>query len=55
MYKAGLIVAIVMAIIIVVLSNIKNTYSPPVASGCAGVFFFIFLWFIMFVLPLFNK
>jgi len=39
------------AAIIMVLANIRTTYSPPVANGCAGVSLFIFLWFIFFIIP----
>lgn len=54
MNKSWLITTAVVAMIIMVVSKVKETHSPPVASGCAGVSLFIFLWFIVFVLPRFR-
>lgn len=39
------------AMLVVLLADIRTTYSPPVANGCAGIFLFVFLWFILFIIP----
>ena len=55
MNKSWLITLAVAAMIMMVVSKVKETHPPQAASGCAGVSLFIFLWFIMFVLPRFKK
>lgn len=39
------------AMFILLVANVRTTYSHPVANGTAGVLLFIFLGFIMFVIP----
>lgn len=45
------IITILAAMFILLVSNVRTTYSHPVANGTAGILLFIFLWFIMFVIP----
>jgi len=51
MRNAWLIVSIIFAMIVMLLANIRSAYSQPVANGSAGVLLFIFIGFIMFILP----
>jgi hypothetical protein len=51
MRKTWWILTIFAVIVGIVFVNIKEKYSQPVASGSAGVLLFVFLWFILFVLP----
>jgi len=51
MRNVWMVVTIIAAMISVVVSSVKETHSAPVASGCAGVSLFVFLWFIAFVIP----
>ena len=51
MKKAALVLAVFSAMIVLLLSNIKSTQSIPVANGSAGMLFFVFIWFVLFVIP----
>lgn len=48
---AWLITSIVFAMFVLLVSNVRTTYSHPVANGTAGILLFVFLWFVMFVIP----
>ena len=45
------ILTILAAMSVLLVSNVRTTYSHPVANGTAGVLLFIFLGFIFFVIP----
>jgi hypothetical protein len=55
MGKAWLITSIASAIVLIVGANVKSTQSPPVSSGFTILSFFVFLWFVIFVLPRFKE
>jgi len=55
MRKAWLVVFLVASAIMLVASNIKTTQTQPVSAGFNVIFYFIFLWFLFFVVPLIIK
>jgi heme A synthase len=51
MKYVAIILLIFAAIVGIIMVNVKSSQTVPVASGSAGVLLFVFLWFVLFVIP----
>jgi hypothetical protein len=55
MRKAWLVVFLLASAIMMVAANVKTTQTQPVSAGFNIVFYFVFMWFLLFTVPLINK